>query len=80
MGKKRVQTRVEKDTRNELEEYCEDREVSQAEGLRRLIKTGLRENGYKPGGVRRVRQSPRILQVTLTAVAAGLGALVGAGL
>lgn len=46
MGKSRVQTRVEPDTQEKIDEYAEERNVGDAEALRRLIRTGLAAEGH----------------------------------
>jgi len=46
MGKQRVQTRVEPDTKNRIDEYAEDRDIGDAEALRRLIRSGLANEGH----------------------------------
>lgn len=44
--KKQVQTRIPVDTKEQLEEYQEERELSQADAVRRLINIGLAEEGH----------------------------------
>lgn len=46
MGKKRVQTRVAHDTKTEIEAYATDRDISESDALRRLIRAGLATEGY----------------------------------
>lgn len=46
MGKTRVQTRVEPDTQQQINEYAEERDIGDAEAVRRLIRSGLANEGY----------------------------------
>jgi hypothetical protein len=46
MGKTRVQTRVEPDTKSQIDDYAEDRDIGDAEALRRLIRSGLAAEGH----------------------------------
>jgi len=46
MGKTRVQTRVEPDTKSQIDEYAEARDIGDAEALRRLIRSGLAAEGH----------------------------------
>jgi hypothetical protein len=44
--KKQVQTRIASDTNDQLERYQEERDISQADAVRRLIRSGLANEGY----------------------------------
>lgn len=46
MGKSRVQTRVEPDTKHQIDVYREEAGVGDAEALRRLIRAGLAAEGH----------------------------------
>jgi hypothetical protein len=77
MGKSRVQTRVEPDTKSQIDEYAEDRDIGDAEALRRLIRSGLANEGYPvtatDGGTK-----PLLEQLASTrAVGSGLISLFG---
>ena len=49
MGRKRqrVQTRCDPETIDALQKYIDENDVSQAEAVRRLIRTGLHIHGYE---------------------------------
>jgi len=47
MARERVQTRADADTLDQLEQYAADKEISQSEAVRRLIRTGLAQKGYR---------------------------------
>ena len=47
MARERVQTRADADTLDQLEQYAADKEISQSEAVRRLIRTGLVAKGYR---------------------------------
>lgn len=75
MGKSRVQTRVEPDTKHQIDEYAEDRDIGDAEALRRLIRAGLAAEGHPvtaaDGGTKPLLErlaAPRTV---------GIGALIG---
>jgi hypothetical protein len=41
MPREKYQTRLPADTSEEVEEYIEEKQISQAEAIRRLVETGL---------------------------------------
>ena len=41
MARKKYQTRLPADTADEVDEFIDEREISQAEGIRRLVESGL---------------------------------------
>jgi len=51
MARERIQTRADADTLSQVEQYAEDREISESEAVRRLVRTGLIEKGYRDGEV-----------------------------
>jgi hypothetical protein len=46
MGKKRVQSRVDPDTHDRIEEFRDTNNLSDSEAVRRLIRAGLEKKGY----------------------------------
>ena len=53
MAKEKYQTRLPADTADEVDDYIAEREISQAEGIRRLVESGLKaeaEPGDEPNG------------------------------
>lgn len=46
MARERVQTRCDADTVDSIEQYADDREISQSEAVRRLLRLGLDAEGY----------------------------------
>ncbi len=46
MAKTQVQTRLDADDMDRLEEYRNEKEVTKAEAVRRLVRRGLRSEGY----------------------------------
>lgn len=46
MGKEPLTTRLDADTKQEVENYAEDRDIGQTEAARRLIRSGLANEGY----------------------------------
>jgi hypothetical protein len=80
MGKTRVQTRVEPDTLERIEEYCDERDIGESAAVRRLIHSGLAKEGYpvtaSNGGILHglARRSTILLgALLLTTGALGLG-------
>lgn len=64
MGKSRAQTRIDPDTESRVEEYADEREISESEALRRLIEAGLTDKGYPvEGTVRRFDQAGNFRQL-----------------
>jgi transposase len=47
MARERIQTRADADTLEQVEEYAEDKDISYSEAVRRLVRTGLIEKGYR---------------------------------
>jgi hypothetical protein len=47
MAKQTLSTRLEPDTKSTVEEYADEREISQTVAARRLIRAGLDEKGYQ---------------------------------
>jgi len=41
MARKKYQTRLPADTADEVDEFIDEREITQAEGIRRLVESGL---------------------------------------
>ena len=46
MGKERLPLRVDPETKDALTEYAEERDVSNSEAGRRMLRAGLSQNGY----------------------------------
>jgi hypothetical protein len=46
MARERVQTRCDADTVESIEQYADDRDISQSEAVRRLLRLGLDAEGY----------------------------------
>jgi transposase len=47
MARERIQTRADADTLEQVEQYAEDKDISYSEAVRRLVRTGLIEKGYR---------------------------------
>ena len=47
MGRERIQTRADGDTVEQIETYTDDHDVSESEAIRRLIRRGLKAEGYR---------------------------------
>jgi len=81
MPKKTLTTRLDPDTKEEVEAYAEKYDIGQTEASRRLIRAGLdTQDGDEPDEVFGINQSARvfggklILQLLTVAFAAYLGA------
>ena len=46
MGKERLPLRVDPETKDALSEYADERDVSNSEAGRRMLRAGLSQNGY----------------------------------
>jgi len=46
MARERIQTRDDADVKAAVEQYADDADVSEAEAVRRLVRTGLAVEGY----------------------------------
>ena len=51
MARERVQTRADADTVAEIEKYQEEKNISESEAVRRLLRAGLDVKGYDGGEV-----------------------------
>jgi hypothetical protein len=51
MARKRIQTRDDRDVKEAVERMAEDKEITEAEAVRRLVRTGLAVKGYDSPGV-----------------------------
>ena len=51
MGRERIQTRADSDTVEQIENYRDERDISQSEAVRRLIRKGLRTEGLRADAV-----------------------------
>lgn len=81
MGRKKVQTRCDPNTADSIEQYAENRNISESEAIRRLLRTGLHIQGMKVEDYDRIRQSEKAAQrrtLLLIAVVGVVGALAGA--
>jgi hypothetical protein len=81
MGKSRVQTRVEPDTQEQIQAYQDEKDIGQAEALRRLIKTGLATEGHPvdesdSGGTPLDRLSKRLIGLATMLLTIGAIGLV----
>jgi len=47
MARERIQTRADADTLEQVEQYADDKDISYSEAVRRLVRTGLIEKGYR---------------------------------
>lgn len=47
MGKERLPLRVDPETKDALSEYADERDVSNSEAGRRMLRAGLSQNGYQ---------------------------------
>jgi hypothetical protein len=47
MARERIQTRADADTLEQVEEYAEEKDISYSEAVRRLVRTGLIQKGYR---------------------------------
>ncbi len=50
MARERIQTRDDPDVKEAVEEYAEEKDITEAEAVRRLIRTGLTVEGYDAPG------------------------------
>ena len=78
MARERIQTRADTDTLEQVEQYAEDKDISYSEAVRRLVRTGLIEKGYREAEAagdsmaearmnERARQSGTILMILMLA-------------
>lgn len=47
MKRERVQTRADTDTVEQVEEYADEKDISESEAVRRLLRAGLVQKGYR---------------------------------
>jgi len=47
MARSRLQTRCDNDTIEQVEAYADEKDISQSEAVRRLIRTGLVQKGHR---------------------------------
>jgi len=47
MARERIQTRADADTLEQVEQYADEKDISYSEAVRRLVRTGLIEKGYR---------------------------------
>jgi len=47
MARERVQTRCDAATVEQIDDFADEQELSKSEAVRRLVRTGLAENGYQ---------------------------------
>lgn len=71
MAKIQKATRLPKDQADQVEEYAEQQEISEADALRRLIRTGLDVEGFTDDGTStrthgQLPVSNRLLAILLT--------------
>jgi len=75
MSRKKYQTRLSDDTAERVEQYIEDRDISEAEAMRRFIGTGLEVEEYSDDKPRSVRWELLPIYVGMAGLAAWAGAL-----
>lgn len=51
MARERVQTRCDADTAESIEDFAEEKELSESEAVRRLLRAGLNVHGYDVDGL-----------------------------
>ena len=51
MARERVQTRCDADTAESVEDFAEEKELSESEAVRRLLRAGLNVHGYDVDGL-----------------------------
>jgi hypothetical protein len=87
MAKEPITTRLDSDTKTEVENYADDRDIGQTEAARRLIRAGLAAEGHpvattdggEPGPLERLGSARTALTGALL-LALGIFPLAGAGL
>ena len=47
MGRSKIQTRADADTKDALDEYAEKHDLTQSEAVRSMIRAGLSQHGYE---------------------------------
>ena len=57
MARERIQTRADADTLEQVEQYAEDKDISYSEAVRRLVRTGLIEKGYREAEARQLARA-----------------------
>ncbi|WP_435187003.1 hypothetical protein [Halobellus sp. EA9] len=63
MSRERVQTRCDPDTIEQIERFTDEKEISESEAVRRLVRTGLIQKGYREpdtSGLAVAKQSARM--------------------
>lgn len=58
MGRERLQTRADSDTVEQVQDYQEDRDISDSEAVRRLLRRGLQAEGYRPTAISSEADAP----------------------
>jgi hypothetical protein len=51
MARERVQTRCDADTAESIEDFADEKELSESEAVRRLLRAGLHLHGYDVDGL-----------------------------
>ena len=58
MGRERLQTRADSDTVEQVRDYTQDRDISDSEAVRRLLRRGLQAEGYRPTAISSEADAP----------------------
>ena len=75
MTRERIQTRDDPDVTEAIEKMADEEDISKAEAVRRLVRTGLEVKGYRDrdgGRVQRAAQSCTLLAILLIGIFAFL--------
>jgi hypothetical protein len=86
MGRERIQTRADSDTVEQIEKFRDEKDISQSEATRRLLRKGLQSEGLRGGGMSAEADAPADITTKYTArtvavaymVSAALGSGIGA--
>jgi hypothetical protein len=61
MTRERIQTRDDPDVKEAVEDMAEEKDITEAEAVRRLVRTGLAAEGYDvPGGYSMARMNSTV--------------------
>jgi hypothetical protein len=77
MTRERIQTRDDPDVKEAVEDMADEKDISQSEAVRRLVRTGLAVKGYDvPGGYSAARMNPTVRLIGGALIAIALLALL----
>ncbi|WP_340102280.1 hypothetical protein [Salinibaculum salinum] len=74
MGKEPLTTRLDADTKQEVENYAEDRDIGQTEATRRLIRSGLAAEGHAVTTADGGPETKTLLERLASPLTVGIGA------